>query len=193
MKWKRILGETLALIAVACVFALLANLLAPEAKRLSWFRSAEPEDINPAAIGSSVRNNAAQAERRKALRSIAPAKDPTLLYLEIQGDMARRLHEAGALFIDARRTESYVENHISNSINLSVWGSKVDEDIRGFQREGIPFDDVIVVYCSGADCSDSLALSEKLAIAGYLSIYVYRNGFPEWKRNGWPVTSGKTP
>jgi len=59
--------------------------------------------------------------------------------------------------------------------------------------EGVQFDDVIVVYCSGANCTDSLALSEKLAMAGYLNLYVYKNGFPEWKENGWPVASGKAP
>jgi rhodanese-related sulfurtransferase len=193
MKWRRIFVEALALIAISGVLALATNLLTPREKKLSWFRSLEVDGKNSTISGKSNREATGQAERRSTLRSLAPAKDPTLLYLEIQGDLARRLHDAGALFIDARREESYLAGHISNAINISVWGSRVDDGILGLRMEGVQFDDVIVVYCSGANCTDSLALSEKLAMAGYLNLYVYKNGFPEWKENGWPVASGKAP
>jgi rhodanese-related sulfurtransferase len=193
MKWKHIFAEALALIAIAGALALAASLQQPKEKSASASRSPSLAGGDLAPSGAGLKNSSDKAERRKLLHSLAPAKDPTLLYLEIQGDMARRLHDAGALFIDARQQESYLESHISKAVNIPVWGSKADEGIRALQNVGAAFDDVIVVYCSGSDCSDSLALSEKLAMNGYLNLYIYKMGFPEWEENGWPLTAGETP
>jgi rhodanese-related sulfurtransferase len=191
MKWKHIFAEALVLIAVASALALAASLLESGAKNPTGLgtRSSDSQNLVPSA--SRPKETTDQTERRKLLRSLAPVKDPSLLYLEINGALAFRLHEAGALFIDARRQESYLESHITNAINIPAWGGKTDERIRALQNEGVAFDDVIVVYCSGSDCTDSLALSEKLAMSGYLNLYIDKMGFPEWKENGWPVTAGK--
>jgi len=193
MKWKQIFAEALGLIILAGALALAAGLLEPGAKISTPSNGLSSDSREPSPSRSGLKDAASQEERRKLLLSLAPVKDPTLLYLEIQGDTARRLHDVGALFVDARRKESYLEGHISKAINIPVWGSKADEGIGALQNEGVAFEDVIVVYCSGSDCSDSLALSEKLAMTGYLNLYVYKMGFPEWKDNGWPVTAGEKP
>jgi len=193
MKWKRVFAEALALVVLAGALALAAGLLEPGAKNPAGLGSSSSNARNLAPSAGSLKAASGQDERKKLLLLLAPSKDPSLLYLEIQGDVAFRLHQAGALFIDARRRESYLESHISYALNIPVWGSKAEEGIRALQSGGVSFDDVIVVYCSGADCSDSLALSEKLAMSGYLNLYIYEMGFPEWEANGWPITSGESP
>lgn len=181
------------MIAVAGALALASSFLESGMKNPTGLGDSSSDSPNFASFANGGKETSDQAERKKLLHSLAPAKDSSLLYLEISGDAAFRLHEAGALFIDARHQESYLKNHITKAINIPAWGGETDEGIRALQENGAAFDDVIVVYCSGSDCSDSLALSEKLAMQGYLNLYIYKMGFPEWQENGWPIAAGKNP
>ena len=61
------------------------------------------------------------------------------------------------------------------------------------RTEGRGFDDVIVAYCSGGECQDSIRLAEKLAMAGFYNIYVYKEGFPDWQKKGRPIDRGLEP
>jgi rhodanese-related sulfurtransferase len=193
MKWKKVFAEALVLGIVAGVLALAASWLQSGSKMAAGFGSLSSNDQKNIPPESELKDASALANRRKSLQALAPPKDPTLLYLEIHSDTARLLHDAGALFVDSRREGSYIEGHVSKAINIPVWGGKADEGISALKNDGVALDDVIVVYCSGADCSDSLALSEKLAMTGYLNLYIYKEGFPDWKENGWPVATGNTP
>jgi len=45
----------------------------------------------------------------------------------------------------------------------------------------------IVIYCNGEDCLRS-AKASKMAIGwGFTKIYYYRDGFPAWKKAGYPI------
>lgn len=140
--------------------------------------------------------NSLRPESRKLawiLRLEAPPKDPGLLYLEISGDVALRLHHAGALFIDARRSSIYEQGHIEKAINIPVWEHDADQRVSALQARGLKPDAVIVVYCSGGKCEDAVRLSGKLALANFYNIYLYRDGFPVWQGKGWPIKRGKQP
>ena len=125
--------------------------------------------------------------------SLAPPKDPGLVFLEISGDVAFRLHQAGALFVDARRSSVYQQGHIRRALNIPVWEHDAEKRIAALAAGGIQPDAVMVVYCSGGDCEDAALLAEKLTQAGYYNLYLHKDGFAAWVNNGWPVAEGKKP
>jgi rhodanese-related sulfurtransferase len=164
MRWKRVLVEAFALLVAAALVGAAGNALRPEARKLAWLPRMTP-----------------------------PPKDPSLIYLEISSEEALRLQRAGALFIDARRSSAYEQGHIERAINIPVWEHDVDSRIAGLQAQGIKSEDPIVVYCSGGRCEDAVGLANRLAVANFYNIYLYKEGFPDWQGRRWPVSQGKLP
>ena len=164
MRWKRILAEAFALLLAATLVGAAGNALRPEARKLAWLPRLTP-----------------------------PPKDPSLIYMEISPEVALRLHGAGTLFIDARRSSAYEQGHIELAINIPVWEHDVDSRIAGLRAKGVKSEDPIVVYCSGGRCEDALGLANRLAVANFYNIYLYKDGFPDWQRRNRPVSRGKLP
>ena len=114
-------------------------------------------------------------------------------YQNIEGDVAGRLHKAGAVFIDARRSEAYKEGHIAGARSIPVWERDADARIAALPGSKIQPDAVIVIYCSGGNCTDSELLAQKMSLSGFRNLYVYRQGFPDWESRRSPVERGTTP
>jgi rhodanese-related sulfurtransferase len=193
MNWKRITAEAAVLIIAAVLVGAGTNYIRPEAKKLAWvadYRAPESGSRIPASSNPG-RESGLPALKNPA--ALAPAKDPGLLYIDISSEVALRLHSAGALFIDARRSSAYEQGHIADAINIPVWEHDADDRVSALQAKGTRPDAVIVVYCSGGTCEDSAMLALKLAQAGFYNIYLYKDGLPAWQSKGWPVTRGKQP
>jgi len=117
-------------------------------------------------------------------------------YIEIAYDDVKALHDAGALFLDARRTSVFEQGHIAGARPMSVWESDIDDKVaKLFNERSDPAQQAlpIVAYCSGGDCEDSHMLAQKLYGALFNNVYVYKDGFPDWQRHGGPVHLGVEP
>jgi rhodanese-related sulfurtransferase len=223
MNWKKVSVEAGLLLAVAFVTGSAANLLRGERSKLAWVgnyalplgkREPDQSPRNPSAIpgtesqvepahtagltdpkAPSVSGAALTPQQRaaRALRSLAPPKDPGDLYLEISSETALKLHDAGALFLDARRSQFYEEGHIAGARSLAIWEHDVETKIQALRQQGISYDEVMVIYCSGGDCVDSLRLAEQLALAGFLNLYIYKDGYPDWQKRGRPIRKRNAP
>jgi rhodanese-related sulfurtransferase len=193
MNWKRITAEATVLVVAAVLVAAGTNYIRPEARKLAWVADYRAPESGSRITASSKTDREASPAALGNLAALAPAKDPSLLYLDISSEVASRLHSAGALFIDARRSSVYEQGHIANAINIPVWEHDADGRVSALQAKGSKPDAVIVVYCSGGTCEDSAMLALKLAQAGFYNIYLYKDGFPAWQSKGWPVARGKQP
>ena len=129
----------------------------------------------------------------RSLRDVTPPKDPGLLFLEISGEVARRMQKAGALFLDARRSSLYEAGHIPGAVSVAVWEHDADAKVEKLRQSGMPIDQIIVAYCSGGSCKDAEVLTEKLSAAGFFNVYLYQDGYPDWQARNWPVNRGKKP
>lgn len=121
---------------------------------------------------------------------------PDKAYVEIGFDSVKKLHDKGALFLDARRTSVFEQGHIPGARSFSVWESDIDDKVKAlFAERGDPLQQAepIVVYCSGGDCEDSHNLAEKLWGIQYNNVYVYKDGFPDWQKRGGAVHTGGAP
>jgi rhodanese-related sulfurtransferase len=165
------------LLSVAILLALLSNALASSERRLGWLSSA-PSPPRPVPGATAA----------------APSADfrphPDRPWIEISPDQAKSLFDRGTIFFDARRSAVYREGHVRGARPISVWESDADERVKSFLDEGHDPNAPIVVYCSGGDCEDSHELAQKLWGVTFDNVYVYKDGFPDWQKRGWPVETG---
>ncbi len=121
---------------------------------------------------------------------------PDKAYVEIKYDDVKALHEAGALFLDARRTSVYEQGHIAGARPFSVWESDIDDKVRKlFDERGDPAQQAqpIVIYCSGGECEDSHMLAQKLWGIQFNNVYVYKDGYPDWVAHRGAAHTGSNP
>jgi len=105
--------------------------------------------------------------------------------LEI-GDIqtAKEIYDGGAVFVDARIKEDYMDGHIKGAISLPV--RQYEKLIDRFKEE-IPSNMPIVTYCSGRECDDSHVLAQLLLDEGYTDVMVFIDGYPSWEEEGFPI------
>lgn len=199
----------LALAGLAASAALIANALAPPARRLAWLGAVLPP---PAALVPSLLPNppappapAPEPEKPKALPSPppglrTPASPPVMPpaptasgpIREVNGAEAWKAFQSGVPFLDARRSAEYAEGHVAGAFCTPVWESDLEDRLIGFKATRRPGpDDPIVIYCSGGDCKDSHLLADRLLKEGYFHLLIYRDGFPDWVARKHPIEKGQ--
>jgi rhodanese-related sulfurtransferase len=110
--------------------------------------------------------------------AVAEFPDPIEL-VEVQ-----ELIAAGALLIDARHADDYLEAHLEGAISLPL--GQVEQLLEGFRKD-VPVDRVLIAYCNGFGCPDSFDLGVTLLEKGYQQVRVFEGGFPEWRDAGLPI------
>ncbi len=103
---------------------------------------------------------------------------------EINSDIAKRLFDAKAVFIDARPEDHFAEGHIRGAMNVYAeqWQTMIPELLK------IPKDAMIVTYCGGGDeCELSHELADHLREIGFTKVTVYHGGIKEWTARNYPV------
>ncbi len=106
--------------------------------------------------------------------------------IEIQSiNQAKSIYNAKkTIFIDARSTELFNDEHIKGAISLPV--DQFDTMIESFM-EKYPETTSIVTYCSGRECEDSHNLGKLLIDFGYENTQVFIDGFSGWKGAAFPI------
>ena len=179
----RIAIRGLGLVVLAGAAAAVSNALAGPERRLEWVRSEAPAVSSPGV-------SAPKAAGVPAAAAPAPGANP---WKEISTDEAEGLFRSGTLFLDARRTAEYRQGHIRNARSVPVWEAGLDDKIKALFQE-LPDQTIpIVVYCNGGECEDSHELAQKLYLAGFDGVRVYRDGFPDWSKRKLPVSTGDAP
>ncbi len=94
-----------------------------------------------------------------------------------------------AVFVDARDAQSYAGGHVKGAVSLPL--GEFDAKSAAF-AEKVPATTMIVVYCNGYGCHDSMTVGKKLISRGYRQVFVFEGGYPEWKDGKLPV-EGRNP
>lgn len=203
------------LLGLALAFALISNAVAGPTRRLSWCAPPIPAP-RPPAPNPSLPPPAPQAPAAttpeptptaaprpsappasSAARTSAPALQDRFpapadgAPLEIEDAEAQALHQAGALFLDARRTSIYEEGHIAGARLFSYWEDGLDAKLQVLADATFDFKDPVVIYCSGGDCRDSHLLADRMWPLGYRNLRIFKGGWPAWKTLGGPTATGR--
>jgi len=203
--------EAAAIVVLAFAAAAISNATAGRERKLAWLGKpptaaaaertapAPGSAATPAAVPSTTEPPSSGSPPPSGkLPAIAAspagiAPHPAQPFVEITSAQAKALFDGGSVFIDARRSAAYREGHVRGSRSISVWESDADAKVKAFYDEGHDANAPIVVYCSGGDCEDSHELARKLWGVTFDNVCVYRDGFPDWEKRGWPVSRGDAP
>lgn len=108
---------------------------------------------------------------------------------------AKKIHDAqsldgqGVIFIDARIFKDFTDGHIPGAMHIDkrYFDGAAPKKIRDY----LP-GNAVVVYCGGADCTDSEAVVLRLKTLniGIGPYYIVKDGFPGWKKAGYPIATG---
>jgi len=193
-------GGIAALVVAAAAAAAVSNALAGPERRLDWTgwpAATEMPGAGSASAGSSkgLKGSIPPAPPASSAGSAAATASTVApaAWREISGEEADRLQSSGVLFLDARRSSEYRDGHVPGARSVPVWETGLDEKVRALFAERPDQSAPIVVYCTGGECEDSHELAQKLYLAGFDGVRVYRDGFPDWARRGRPVTRGANP
>ena len=97
---------------------------------------------------------------------------------------ARDLWQQGVLFVDARHTEDYQQDHIANAISIPPEASRQQ---RAGALAGRPEHAPLVVYCQSPSCGLARLLARRLGRDGFDNIRVFAGGWTQWQG---PTQSG---
>lgn len=101
----------------------------------------------------------------------------------------KEMHDAGeCVLVDARSAESFAKERIAGAVSLPLEEARKRADLPLLDR--VSPDAVIVVYCNGFSCHDSMELGNLLIKGGFRSVYVFEGGLPEWRDAGYTVAGG---
>ena len=89
-----------------------------------------------------------------------------------------------AVIVDARDEATFAKGHIQGALSLPV--GEAAEKVPAFAEKHPP-DTLLILYCNGYGCHDSMELGIKLIENGFTSVYAFEGGYPEWKDAGYPV------
>ncbi len=160
----RLAGAGACLLVVAALLGSAVNLLRPESTRLPWVGDWD-HHIETKAFQAGI---------------------PVVFLAGTQ----ERVAEAHAVLFDARIPEEYEAGHLPGARNLPV--GEMDQRL-GALASLLTMETPILVYCGGADCSDSLELAMKLRGVGFQDLTLYPGGYAEWIEYGGAIHTGGEP
>ena len=79
----------------------------------------------------------------------------------------------GSVVLDARPEEDFDEAHIPGALNLP---EEVCAEEFPYVLQDLPFDQEIIIYCSGIDCGSAEEVAAFLSDVGYTNTKVYLGG-----------------
>jgi rhodanese-related sulfurtransferase len=109
--------------------------------------------------------------------------------LELSEDGGR--YSGEIIFVDARNDAHYEEGHIPGAYQIDHYN--LDDYIDEAMLARLDGADIIVVYCGGGDCEDSIYLSSALLEfdVSIDKIRLYESGMAAWTEQGLPVDEGR--
>lgn len=176
-----LLRQAIAFALVTLVVALTANALHPHGLSLTrdYFLEAAPEDDGVDADAPTTGDGHALEHEFQSV-GLEEARDWAEFLYEPEGDV---------IFLDARRPARYREGHVPGAYSASLEDEEALDELMPRLRNA----SIVVVYCTGGDCEDSIFLARDLVYRHGLDrdlIWIFEGGWKEWTAAGAPVKEG---
>lgn len=101
-------------------------------------------------------------------------------------EVMEHINAGSAMVIDARAPEDYASGHILGAINIP---EKNLPDSFMEYADFLPRDLLLIVYCGGGDCDQSVKVLELMHTMGFTELGLYEAGWEDWERQGFPADS----
>ena len=101
----------------------------------------------------------------------------------VDATAAKKLFDQEAAFIDLRKENVWNSGRVPGAI----WLDFKNAFNEGALSNEVDKDEKVVFYCSGVRCPRSSKAATKALAWGYTDVYYFREGFPAWKKAGYPI------
>lgn len=183
--------QLLVMVVLALLFGVLNN-FRPSAK-IKWVRDwqsfsdvAKKDTPEPEVVEEEP---SVEGEPADILTSVTEQLASNFQITDVGIKTAERFYNYAkefTLWIDARSPDLYDKGHIDGALLCYINDkNKYLPDLEVQIQERQPL--ALIIYCKGADCTDSHHLAEDLFGMGYENIFVYKDGFNAWFEAGLPV------
>ncbi|MBT4784100.1 MAG: rhodanese-like domain-containing protein [Candidatus Marinimicrobia bacterium] len=112
------------------------------------------------------------------------SNEPILAAISIE--QAKLFFDDEVLFVDARDEGYFEAGHIKGAMK-NIFLYELIFNIEEKQNKNTP----LVVYCGDPGCGDSEQLAYDLKDSGFTKLYVFKGGWLEWSKAGYPSDVGK--
>lgn len=112
------------------------------------------------------------------------SEDPILAAITLE--QARDFFDESVLFVDARDEGYFKAGHIQGAMK-NIFLMELIFNIEEKQSKNTS----LVVYCGDPGCGDSEQLAYDLKEMGFTKLYVFKGGWLEWSKAGYPSEVGK--
>lgn len=112
------------------------------------------------------------------------SEDPILAAITLE--QARNFFDESVLFVDARDEGYFEAGHIQGAMK-NIFLMELIFNIEEKQSKNTS----LVVYCGDPGCGDSEQLAYDLKEMGFTKLYVFKGGWLEWSKAGYPSEVGK--
>ena len=112
------------------------------------------------------------------------SNEPILAAISIE--QAKLFFDDEVLFVDARDEGYFEAGHIKGAMK-NIFLYELIFNIEEKQNKDTP----LVVYCGDPGCGDSEQLAYDLKDSGFTKLYVFKGGWLEWSKAGYPSDVGK--
>ena len=185
------ISKILSIILISVFISLIYNHFNPNG--LSFFREARKMNWESDSLTSKNGSNSSIADTIIPNTNISDSeiinnnndniesfKEPKAIKL----DFAYKLFSDGIKFIDSRSAEEFAEGHIKGAVNIPFYGSEnYLDDINRLNKN-----EIVVTYCSSADCDISILSGDELFEMGFKRVYIFIGGYDEWNKNNYPTS-----
>lgn len=96
---------------------------------------------------------------------------------------AKKLFDAGAVFVDVRGDADFEAGRIPGAKHIAIKGKLTEATLMAAVKKDQP----VVMYCNGEKCGLSSQACAKAVSWGYKNVKYFRGGFPDWQKAGHPV------
>jgi rhodanese-related sulfurtransferase len=96
---------------------------------------------------------------------------------------AKQLFDQEAAFVDLRKENVWNSGRVPGAIWIDFKNAFNEETLTA----EVDKSEKVVFYCSGVRCPRSSKAATKALAWGYTDVFYFREGFPAWKKAGFPV------
>lgn len=96
---------------------------------------------------------------------------------------AKQLFDQEAAFVDLRKQNVWNAGRVPGAIWLDFKNTFSEQTLAA----EVDKDEQVVFYCSGVHCPRSAKAATRALGWGYQKVFYFREGFPAWKKAGYPV------
>lgn len=176
---RTLIGEAVLLAAMTFAIALVANALHPKGLDLgrNYFPADQVEDVENGEPAQGLQHDF-------AVLSLADVKD----YQPYAAG-----EDAYYLILDARSEKDYKVGHIPGARLCHHYHQDLYVPNLLSQMNAV---DLIIIYCAGGDCEDSIQLATDLVYTHGVPkelVTIFEGGWEEWEEAGLEIKEGEQP